>query len=60
MFEIWPMDEFSRKKIHSLIESMNLTYQEFSTTMGTLTFRFGRDDFYQLKKALINYGEEIE
>ena len=60
LFEIWPMDEYSRKKILSLIESMNLTYTEFPTTMTTSGIYFGRDDFYQIKKALLNYGKEID
>ena len=52
LYEIWPLDGWSRKVILNLIESHNVVYTEEFTTMGTTSFRFDKTTYLAMKSHL--------
>jgi len=52
LFEIWPLDGWSRKVILHELESLGLVYTEQFTTMGTTSYQFKELDYPQVKSHL--------
>lgn len=48
--EIWPIDDWSRKKVYLILGKNQIGYEYMPTTMGTVSLRFRTFEDY--KKAL--------
>lgn len=52
LFEVWPLDGWSRKVILQEVQFLGLEYIEQFTTMGTTSFQFKESDYKQVKAHL--------
>jgi hypothetical protein len=52
LFEIWPLDTWSRKVILNELDSIGLEYTEQFTTMGTTSLQLSEADYKQAKTHL--------
>lgn len=53
-FEIWPIDDWSRKLCIQILTKHHIGFQYVSTTMGTMAFRFYNIEDYKLALMLFN------
>ena len=58
LFEIWPLDGWSRKIILREVEKLNIPYSDQFTTMGTSSLQFSQEHYITIKQHL--NGADIE
>lgn len=56
LFEIWPIDGFSRKAITEFCRNNNISFTEVFTTMGTTSFKYTPEDYYKVRNFIDRYS----
>jgi len=56
LFEIWPIDSFSRKAITEFCRNNNISFTEVFTTMGTTSFKYAPEDYYKVRNFIDRYS----
>ena len=55
IYQIWPIDGWSRKTLLTHCETQNIPYETVTTTMGEPAFQFDAEIYYQLKQWIQDY-----
>jgi hypothetical protein len=54
LLEIWPIDNWSRKKAIEILDHYKIGFQYVPTTMGTMAFRFNTKEDFKLALGLLS------
>jgi len=57
--EIWPIDDWSRKRIYLILGKHQIGYEYKPTTMGTVSLRFSNKDNYKQAISMIEHEQTL-
>lgn len=58
LFQLFPLDNWSRKIIKNYCTENTITFTELPTTMGENTLEFSEENYKQVKDFIDNYSLE--